>query len=87
MVGWHHRLNGREFEQFLGESEGRGSLASAVHGVGALATEQDWEELTSPTYSSSEQGLGRVRPRGTCDKAKCLRPGPADGNQEKSPHS
>ena len=21
MIGWHHRLNGREFEQTLGESE------------------------------------------------------------------
>ena len=27
MVGWHHRLNGHEFEQTLGESEGQGSLA------------------------------------------------------------
>ena len=27
MVGWHHRFNGREFEQTLGDSEGRGSLA------------------------------------------------------------
>ena len=26
MVGWHHRLNGHEFEQFLGDSEGQGSL-------------------------------------------------------------
>ena len=26
MVGWHHRLNGHEFEQILGDSEGRGSL-------------------------------------------------------------
>ena len=26
MVGWHHRLNGREFEQTLGDSEGQGSL-------------------------------------------------------------
>ena len=26
MVGWHHRLNGREFEQILGDSEGQGSL-------------------------------------------------------------
>ena len=25
-VGWHHRLNGREFEQILGDSEGQGSL-------------------------------------------------------------
>ena len=26
MVGWHHQLNGREFERALGDSEGRGSL-------------------------------------------------------------
>ena len=27
MVGWHHQLNGYEFEQTLGDSEGQGSLA------------------------------------------------------------
>ena len=27
MVGWHHQLNGYEFEQALGDSEGQGSLA------------------------------------------------------------
>ena len=27
MVGWHHWLNGHEFEQTLGDSEGQGSLA------------------------------------------------------------
>ena len=26
MVGWHHRLNGCEFEQTPGDSEGQGSL-------------------------------------------------------------
>ena len=26
MVGWHHQLNGDEFEQTLGDSEGQGSL-------------------------------------------------------------
>ena len=26
MVRWHHRLNGHEFEQTLGEREGQGSL-------------------------------------------------------------
>ena len=25
MVGWHHRLNGYEFAQTLGDSEGQGS--------------------------------------------------------------
>ena len=27
MVGWHHQLNGHEFEQTLGDCEGQGSLA------------------------------------------------------------
>ena len=27
MVGWHRRLNGHEFEQAPGDSEGQGSLA------------------------------------------------------------
>ena len=27
MVGWHHRLNGHEFEQAPGDSEGQGNLA------------------------------------------------------------
>ena len=26
MIGWHHWLNGHEFEQILGDCEGRGSL-------------------------------------------------------------
>ena len=27
MVEWHHRLNGHEFEQAVGDGEGQGSLA------------------------------------------------------------
>ena len=27
MVGWHHQLNGHEFEQTLGNGDGQGSLA------------------------------------------------------------
>ena len=26
MIGWHHRLNGHEFEQALEDGEGQGSL-------------------------------------------------------------
>ena len=26
VVGWHHRLNGHEYEQTLGDGEGQGSL-------------------------------------------------------------
>ena len=28
MIGWHHQLNGHEFEQALRDGEGLGSLAS-----------------------------------------------------------
>ena len=44
MIGWDQRLNGHEFEQTLGDSEGQGSLA--CQSVGAqragydLAAEQ-----------------------------------------------
>ena len=27
MVRWHHRLNGNEFEQILGDGQGQGKLA------------------------------------------------------------
>ena len=32
MVGWHHRLNGHEFEQALGVGDGQGSLACCSPG-------------------------------------------------------
>ena len=37
MVGWHHRLNGHEFEQALRDGEGQGSLARYIfHGLAEL---------------------------------------------------
>ena len=38
MVGWHHRLNGREFEQAPGVGDGQGSLVCEVHGVAKSQT-------------------------------------------------
>ena len=32
MVGWYHWLNGHEFEQTPGDSEGQGSLVCCIHG-------------------------------------------------------
>ena len=45
MVGWHHRLDGHEFEQALGDGKGQGSLVCCsplgLQGVRHnLATEQ-----------------------------------------------
>ena len=40
MVGWHHRLDGHEFEHASGVGDGQGSLAWYSHGV----TESDTSE-------------------------------------------
>ena len=44
MVGWHHRLNGPEFEKAPGDGEGQGSLA--CHGVWTNPKELDTTELS-----------------------------------------
>ena len=33
MVGWHHQLNGYEFEKVMGEGEAREAWSAAVLGV------------------------------------------------------
>ena len=40
MVGWHHWLNGHEFEQTTGDGEGRGSLAPGMQSRGSQG--QTW---------------------------------------------
>ena len=32
-VGWHHRLEGLDFELTLGDSGGQGGLVCCIHGV------------------------------------------------------
>ena len=38
MVGWHHQLNGHEFEQTRGDSDGQRSLVCAVQGAAKSQT-------------------------------------------------
>ena len=46
MVGWHHWLDGHEFEQALGVGDGQRSCCAAVHGVTESRTRpSDWTEL------------------------------------------
>ena len=33
MVGWHHQIDGHEFEWTLEFGDGQGGLASVIHGV------------------------------------------------------
>ena len=41
MVGWHHCLDGREFEPAPGLGDGQGGLRAAVHGVAKSRTGLD----------------------------------------------
>ena len=38
MVGWHHRLNGDEFEQIPGVGDGQEAWRGAIHGVAKSRT-------------------------------------------------
>ena len=45
MVGWHHRLNGHEFEQTLGNSEGQGRpVCSSPWGCKELDTAEQRQQ-------------------------------------------
>ena len=56
MVVWSHRLNGHEFEQALGDSEGQGSLVCCRPWGGKvrhdLATEQQQQNKILATVHS-----------------------------------
>ena len=38
MIGWHHQINGHEFEQIWGDGEGQGTLVSCSYGVAESQT-------------------------------------------------
>ena len=53
MVGWHHQLNGNEFEQALGVGDGQGTLACcSPWGCKELDTTEwlKWTEITFKTF-------------------------------------
>ena len=56
MVGWHHRLNGHEFEQFLGVGDGHQSLACCSP-WGRKAEQLNWTEYISLRKSMFQWAL------------------------------
>ena len=50
MVGWHHQLNGHEFEQAPGEVKDREAWRAAVHGITNNQTRLS-NGTTTTTYS------------------------------------
>ena len=68
MVGWHHRLDGREFEQTPGDGEGQGSLVwccSWGHKVRCdLAAEQrsTGSKVLTPSALCLDSQIERLQP-------------------------
>ena len=60
MVGWHHQLNGHEFEQALGDDEGQGSLACYIE-LQNWTRLSDWTELTEGEIGAVRKGTGSVK--------------------------
>ena len=56
MTGWHHWLNGQEFQQILGDSEGRGSLECC----------SPWHCRVSHNLAIEEQQCGYVFMNDVC---------------------
>ena len=59
MVGWHHRLNGHEFEQALGVSDGQGSLACCSpwgRKESDMTEGLNWTELKNPVMLNQDCG-------------------------------
>ena len=57
IIGWHHWLDGHEFEQALGVGDGQGGLVCCGHGVSEsdMAEQLNWTELNS-AYKLNKQG-------------------------------
>ena len=56
MAGWHHQLNGHEFEQALRDGEGHGSLCAAIHGATKSQTRLSNWIVRTVSFSTMEKG-------------------------------
>ena len=64
MVGWHHQLNGHEFEQALGDGEGQEGLASCSPWS---CKESDRTELLNNKFpKASPHNITFLGPRMNC---------------------
>ena len=55
-VGWHHQLNGHEFEQALGDGEGQGSLAYCSPWGHKESNTTEWLNNSNNNYNPALEG-------------------------------
>ena len=53
MIGWHHQLDGHEFEQVLGVGDGQGSLACCSPWDGKELDMTEWQNWTELNWTDS----------------------------------
>ena len=65
MVGWHHRLNGHEFEQAPGVGDGQGGL------VCCSPRGYKWSEMTEQ-LNNNKKGINSSTDLSTVERIKVL---------------
>ena len=68
MVGWHHRLNGHEFEQTPGDGEGQGGLACCSPWC---RRESDTTEQLNNNQSNVRKQRGTKEPLDESERGEC----------------
>ena len=63
MIGWHHQLDGCEFEQAPGGGDGQGTWHASVHGIA-----KNWTWLSD--WTKLQKGEGRGRGKGGIQRKK-----------------
>ena len=61
MVGWHHRLNGREFEWTPGDGDGQGGLACCNSWGRKESDTTEWLNWTELNWNSSVVRLNQIQ--------------------------
>ena len=65
MAGWHHRLDGHELEQALGDSEGQGSLVCCS----PWGCKESY--MTEQLKSNSNRGYFQIKSKGIFHGGRC----------------
>ena len=68
MVGWHHQLDGHEFEQALGVGDGQRGLVCCMQSMGSQRVGDDWATEQQPETTSFKNGRKHLSLKGTLTK-------------------